>query len=88
MEVSRQLGIKEAREKFSELVMQAETGKTIEIMRHGIPVTKLVPTLGSKVKTKQKNIFAKNLELLELSKPYLRKDGLDTVSYLRHKDEL
>jgi prevent-host-death family protein len=86
MEPSEQLGIKEARERFSELVMRAETGKTIEILRHGVPVAKLVAV--HRPKMKQKDVFAKNRELLRLTKPYQRKDDLDVVSLMRRNDEL
>lgn len=86
MEAVQQLGIKEAREKFSDLVTQAETGKTIEILRHGVPVAKIVAV--KQPKRKQKDVFARNRELIKLSKPYQRKDDLDTVSLMRRDDEL
>lgn len=84
----RRLGIKEARKKFSELILQAETGKTIEVTRHGVPVAKIVPAQPSKSKSQQTDLFSKNLELIQLSKSYMRKDGRDTISYLRDIDQL
>ena len=72
----KQVNIAEAKAKFSDLVEQAEKGRSIIIARNGRPVAKLVPLAEKRAKFKFG--FARDLltdeQIEELTRPWTQEE--------------
>jgi hypothetical protein len=55
-------------------------------MKHYQPLK--IQEIKKKLKTYRAKVFNTNLELIQLSKTYLRRDKQDTISHLRDIDQL
>ena len=74
--MAKQFNIAEAKAQFSDLVEQAEAGRSIVIARNGRPVAKLVPLV--KKQPKFKFGFARDLlsdeQVEELTRPWTQEE--------------